>query len=87
MVKRDIGKAGEKTVLLCTRLTSICLKLSRALLYLGFLSLVRAVEEPKDLTLSACLNHHAVAAYCEWSTKARQALNSSIAENVSAVIR
>jgi hypothetical protein len=87
VVKRDIGKAGEKTFFLCTRLTSICLKLSRALLYLGFLSLVRAVEEPKDLALSACLNHHAVAAYCEWSTKARQALNSSIAENLSAVIR
>jgi hypothetical protein len=61
--------------------------LSRALLYLGFLSLVRAVKEPKDLTLSACLNHHAVAAYCEWSMKARQALNSSIVEILSAIIR
>ena len=68
-------------------LISFVNQVSRTLLYLGFLSFIRAVEEPKDLALNACLNHHAVAAYCEWSSKSRQALNSNIAENLSAIIR
>ena len=55
-----LEKRVREPFVVCTRLTSICLKLSRALLYLGFLALVRAIKEPKDLTLSACLNRRSV---------------------------
>ena len=61
-------------------------RVSRLLLYLGFLDLIKAVSDTKSLTLSACLSHEAVEKYCEWSTKVRQMLNSNIAENLSAMV-
>jgi hypothetical protein len=57
----------------------------RVLLYLGFLGIViKAVDDPKSLTLCAVLNHHAVTAYIDWCQKARLMANSNIVENMSA---
>lgn len=57
----------------------------RLLLYLGFLAgVIKAVDDPKSLSLNAVLNHHAVSAYIEWCQKARLMANSNIVENVSA---
>ncbi len=61
-------------------------RVSRLLLYLGFLDLIKAVDDAKTLTVSACLSHQAVEKYCEWSSKLRQMLNSNVAENLSAMI-
>ncbi len=44
---------------------------SRVLLYLGFLRLIKAMDEPKRLTLNACLNHRAVHAFIDWLGKGR----------------
>ncbi len=44
---------------------------SRVLLYLGFLRLIKAINEPKRLTLNACLNHRAVYAFIDWLGKGR----------------
>lgn len=57
----------------------------RVLLYLGFLAgVIKAVDDPKSLSLNAVLNHHAVSAYNDWCQKARLMANSNIVENVSA---
>jgi hypothetical protein len=57
----------------------------RVLLYLGFLgNVIKAVDDPKSLTLCAVLNHHAVTAYIDWCQKARLMANSNIVENMSA---
>lgn len=74
------GRDGEA-------LSSVTLskRVSRVLLFLGFLDLIKAVEDPKSLTLSACLSHAAVEKYCEWSLKQREMLNSNVAENLSAM--
>jgi len=57
----------------------------RVLLYLGFLgNVIKAVDDPKSLTLCAVLNHHAVTAYIDWCQKARFMANSNIVENMSA---
>jgi hypothetical protein len=57
----------------------------RILLYLGFLGgIIKAVDDPKSLTLCAVLNHQAVSAYVEWCQHARSMANSNIAENMSA---
>lgn len=42
-------------------------RVSRIRLYLGFLDVVKAVQDPKILRLSACLDHQAVAKYVEVS--------------------
>jgi hypothetical protein len=60
-------------------------RVQRVLLYLGFLgNVIKAVDDPKSLTLCAVLNHHAVAAYIDWCQKARLMANSNIVENMSA---
>ncbi len=57
----------------------------RVLLYLGFLgNVIKAVDDPKSLTLCAVLNHNAVTAYIDWCQKARLMANSNIVENMSA---
>jgi hypothetical protein len=77
VVKCNIGKAGEKAFLLCTRLTSICIKLSRALLYLGF-SCLSGLSRAKGADverLSEARRHSVLPAEHEG------------AENLSAVVR
>ena len=57
----------------------------RVLLYLGFLaSVIKAVDDPKLLSLNAVLNHHAATVFIDWCQKGRMMANSNIVENVSA---
>lgn len=59
---------------------------SRVLLYLGFLRLLRATDDPKDLTLSAFLNHKAVSAYIEWLQQTRECQLGTLVEQLSAIV-
>ena len=59
---------------------------SRVLLYLGFLRLIKAVDEPKQLTLNACLNHRAVYAFAEWLEKGRESSYGNLVEYLSSFI-
>ncbi len=55
---------------------------SRVLLYLGFLRIIKAIEDPKRLTLNACLNHHAVHAFIDWLGKGRDSSAGNVVEYV-----
>jgi hypothetical protein len=59
---------------------------SRVLLYLGFLRLIKAVDEPKRLTLNACLNHRAVHAFIDWLSKGRESSEGNLIEYLSAFV-
>jgi hypothetical protein len=59
---------------------------SRVLLYLGFLRLIKALDEPKRLTLNACLNHRAVYAFAEWLEKGRESSYGNLVEYLSAFV-
>ena len=59
---------------------------SRALLYLGFLRLLNAVDEPKMLTLNACLNCKAIQCFVEWQVKARDTSHGTLVEYLSGFI-
>lgn len=59
---------------------------SRVLLYLGFLRLIKAVDEPKRLTLNACLNHRAVHAFVDWLGKGRESSEGNLIEYMSAFV-
>jgi hypothetical protein len=59
---------------------------SRVLLYLGFLRLIKAIDEPKRLTLNACLNHRAVHAFIDWLSKGRESSEGNLIEYLSAFV-
>jgi hypothetical protein len=59
---------------------------SRVLLYLGFLRLIKALDEPKRLTLNACLNHRAVHAFTDWLGKGRESSEGNLIEYLSAFV-
>lgn len=59
---------------------------SRVLLYLGFLRLIKATDEPKRLTLNACLNHRAVHAFIDWLSKGRESSEGNLIEYLSAFV-
>ena len=48
--------------------------------------MVKAIEDPKQLRLAACLNHQAVAAYVEWCLKARESAASNVCQNLTALV-
>ncbi len=58
----------------------------RLLLYLGFLRIIKAVDEPRTLTLNACINHHAVQAFIEWLSKGRDSSQGNLVEYLSSFV-
>ncbi len=58
----------------------------RVLLYLGFLRIIRAVDEPRALTLNACINHRAVQAFIEWLSKGRESSHGNLIEYLSSFV-
>lgn len=78
---RDIpGRRDEKV-----SLVTITKRVSRVLLYLGFLKLVKSVADPKTLSLAACLNFSALNAFNEWMMKARSSKPGNAIEYLSAI--
>ncbi len=62
-------------------------RVSRVLLFLGFLAaVIHAIDDPKMLTLAACLNFVAVNAFIDWLTKARDGRLSNAVEYLSTFI-